>query len=134
MSDKIIGIDQLSEEGFQELQQYSDSQFHTILKLKEDIARLESENKSLKIMLEQNLPSIDLGIGISNEQLICETQIVLLKNLAVTRQLTMEESKKFQIFEEILAKYKVHKPNDPFSVTTLTDDELLKAAGTNDSN
>lgn len=132
MSKKTIDINQL-EEGFQELQQYSDTQFKLVLELKGTIARLESENKSLKTLLEQNLPAIslqvsDLGFGISSEQLICETQILLLKDLAVTRQLTMEESKKFQIFEEILSKYKSNKKEDPFSVSKMTDEELLKAA------
>lgn len=119
------------EEGFQSLQEYSDSQFHLISKLNEKVARLESENKSLKTMLESNLPSLgfnttDLSIGISSEQLICETQLVMLKDVAVTRNLTLEEAKKFQIFTDILLKVKASKkPGDEFGVARLTDDELI---------
>ncbi len=139
MSTNLTDINQI-EEGFQELQQYSDSQFRLINKLKEDVARLESENSSLRIMLEQNLPSVslstsDLALGISNEQLICETQLLLIKNNAVTRELTMEEAKKVQIFTEVLAKHKAgKKPGDEYGVAKMTDEELLKLAAINVGN
>ena len=128
------------EEGFQELQNHSDAQFKVITKLSADIARLESENHSLKIMLEQNLPSMalqigDLSIGISNEQLICEVQLNMLKDLAVVRELTMEESKKVQIFTDVLTKVKAgKKPEDKYNISKMSDEELLKAAAINVGN
>lgn len=134
MSD-ITGINQL-EDNFKELQQYSDSQFHLINKLNEQIDKLKSENESLKIMLEQNLPNItlqtsDLGIGISNEQLICETQLLLLKDSAITRPLTMEEVKKVQILTDVLMKCKDQKKHDPFGITKISDEDLLKVVDIN---
>jgi len=131
--DKLVSIDQM-EDGFKELQEYSDSQFHLITKLRDDVARLESENKSLKIMLEQNLPSIglkplDLSLGVSNEQLICEVQLTFLKDLAVVRELTLEETKKFQTFTEVLTKVKAgKKPGDELGISRMSDEELMKAA------
>jgi hypothetical protein len=121
------------EKGFNELQSYSDSQFSVIVDLQKEIARLESENKSLKSMLESNVPLLvqgsDLGLGISNEQLICETQIVMLKEIAITRQLTAEEAKKFQIFVDILQKYKKPEISDSeYSISKMSEEELLKAA------
>ena len=79
-------------------------------------------------MLEGNLPSLtfetDISLGVSNEQLICETQILLLKDAAVTRSLTMEESKKFQIFTDILEKIKSKKkPENPDE--DLSDNDLI---------
>lgn len=133
---KLTDINQM-EEGFKELQEYSDSQFHLITKLQENVARLEAENKSLKIMLEQNLPTIgnkplDLSLGISNEQLICEVQLTMLKDLAVVRELTLEETKKFQTFTDVLAKVKAgKKPGEEFGVARMSDEELLKAAAIN---
>ncbi len=131
VSDKKVQTIESLEEGFSELQNYSDAQFRLVIQLKTDIARLESENKSLKNMLESNITKLDfnvldLGIGIGNEQLICETQILMLKDLAVTRQLTMEEAKKLQIFTDVLLKYKKPTKEDPYSVEKMSPAELLK--------
>ena len=96
------------EKSFNELQSYSDSQFKSIVELKKQIKKLEEENSSLKKMLETtNLPSISIdGFGISNEQLICETQLTILKDKSITRELTYEEAKKFAIFTEVLDSLK----------------------------
>lgn len=121
------------EEGFTELQHYSDTQFKTIVELKENIARLESENTSLKLILEQNVQNLsldvtDLGFGISNEQLICETQISMLKERAVIAPLTLEETRKLEIYVNILAKYKSTKDAADISVKRLSDVDLIKIA------
>lgn len=130
--DNIMSIDQM-EEGFHELQKHSDSQFSELMSLKETIARLESENKSLKLMIDNNLPSLgnqitDLSLGISNQQLICEVQLTMLKDRAVIQELTIEEAKKLQIYTDVLAKCKQGKTPEEFSVSRMTDEELLKAA------
>lgn len=98
-------------DSFNDLQSYSDAQFKTIVELNKQIAQLKAENESLKLMLNENIPNIslqtsDIGIGISNEQLICETQILLLKNDAMFRPLTMEEARKLEIFSNVLEKVK----------------------------
>lgn len=119
------------ESNFTDLQTYSDAQFKTIVQLNQEIAKLKSENDSLKMMLDQNLPNIalqvsDLGIGISNEQLICETQILILKNDAMLRPLTMEETRKLEIFTNVLEKVK-RSTLDPIQVEVnkLSDIDLL---------
>jgi hypothetical protein len=128
VSGKTIGD---LEEGFQELQHYSDAQYKTISHLQQRIAQLESENNSLKVLVEQNLPALgmdtsNLVLGVSNEQLICETQLLNLKNVAVSRDLTMEETRKFQIFSDVLEKIKRKSPDeDEILVRKLTPAELL---------
>ena len=84
-------------------------------------------------MLEGNLPAIGINIpelnnlGISNEQLICEAQITLLKERAISRELTLEEAKKFQIYTAVLSQIRESKEDMPnISVQKLSDDELLK--------
>jgi len=115
------------EKSFNELQSYSDSQFKSILELKKQIKKLEEENKSLKSMLENNLPSLAVDmLGVSNEQLICETQITILKDKAVTRELTFEEAKKFAIFSEVLENLKKNAKSSDINVQKMSDDELLK--------
>jgi polyhydroxyalkanoate synthesis regulator phasin len=115
------------EKSFNDLQSYSDNQFKTIQELKKQIKKLEEENKSMKSMLENNLPALTFdGLGISNEQLVCETQITILKDKAITRELTFEEAKKFAIFTEVLENIKKASKNNDFSVQKLSDEELLK--------
>lgn len=121
------------EKSFTELQEYSDNQFRTIVELKKQIETQKQEIKSLKSMLEGNLPQLGINIpelnslGISNEQLICEAQITLLKERAVSRELTLEEAKKFQIYTTVLSDLKQNKEDMPnVSVQKLSDDELLK--------
>ena len=125
------------EKSFSELQEYSDTQFRTIVELKKQLENAKEEIKALKKMLENNVSHIaplTVGnvsniapLGISNEQLICETQLVLLKDRSISRELTLEEAKKFQIYTTILTE--IHKNNKEvpdLTVQKLSDDELLK--------
>jgi hypothetical protein len=120
------------EKSFNELQSYSDSQFKSIVELKKQIKKFEEENASLKKMMETNLPTLSFdGLGISNEQLICETQITILKDKAITRELTFEEAKKFAIFTEVLDSLKKSTQSSDVSVQKLSDEDLLKLVGGN---
>lgn len=115
------------EKSFNELQSYSDSQFKSIVELKKQIKRLEEENASLKKMMETNLPTLSFdGLGISNEQLICETQITILKDKSITRELTFEEAKKFAIFTEVLDNLKKNSKSSDINVQKISDEDLLK--------
>jgi len=115
------------EKQFSELQNYSDSQFKSIVELKKQVKKLEEENASLKKMMETNLPTLSFdGLGVSNEQLVCETQITILKDKAITRELTYEEAKKFAIFTEVLESLKKSSKNSDINVQKLSDEELLK--------
>lgn len=121
------------EKSFTELQEYSDTQFRTIVELKKQVESQKEEIKSLKALLEGNLPQLGInipelnGIGIPNEQLICEAQITLLKERAVSRELTLEEAKKFQIYTTVLANIRQSKEEVAnVSVQKLSDEELLQ--------
>lgn len=117
---------------FNDLQEYSDNQFRTILDLKKQIDALKIEKKQLQESLEKNIPVIsnnisNISIGITNEQLVCETQILLLKDHAVTRELTLEETKKFEIYTKVLENIKSKAPKQSDAhVEKMTDDQLLK--------
>ena len=115
-------------EDFINLQGYADSQFHVISDLQKKVAELEIENRSLKSMLGSMTPDLELGGTISNEQLICETQLVLLKDAAITRSLTMEESKKFQIFSTVLESLRHQHKGSDWNVKRLSEDELIRLA------
>lgn len=115
--DNIKDVSQLEKE-FTELQDYSSAQFSVIRKLQEKIDKLEAENKHLQTIVNEKAGLIQLGIsdiipGISKEEIICETQIELLKQDALTRPLTKDEVQKFQILSDILGNIKKSKkPED----------------------
>jgi len=49
---------------------------------------------------------LDIIPGITNQQLICEVQIKLLKDRAMVAELTKEEAQKLQIYVDILQSRK----------------------------
>jgi len=121
------------EKSFNELQEYSDTQFRTIIELKKQIDNLKEQNNLFKKQLEGNLPQLGINVpqfeslDVSNEQLICEAQITLLKERAISRELTLEEAKKFQIYTTVLENIRKKQEDVPnLTVQKLSDDELLK--------
>ena len=123
------------EKSFKDLQAYSDSQFRTINSLKKEIALLKEENANLRKSLESSVPNLTLQVtdlnplGISNEQLICETQIAMIKDIALTRQLSSEEAKKLEVFHKILNNLRANKEEVPdVNVEALSVDELVNLA------
>lgn len=130
-----MNIEEL-QENFESLRLYSDKQMMLVSDLKRQLETARSENESLKKMLEgsvqhMSLQVSNLGIGISNEQLICETQIALLKGRAMTQELTMEEARKLDIYYKILASIK-EKNKDVEDVTaSISEEDLIKLATVN---
>lgn len=118
------------ESSFKELQKYSDAQFQTVNELQKEIDRLNSENRSLKQMLEGSLPSLGFRpgqLGISNEQLICETQIFILKERATKGELNADEVRRFASLFEVLEKIKKAAQYTPdASIQKMSDAEILQ--------
>ena len=119
------------QENFESLQAYSDSQFNTIVDLKRQLETAKAENESLKKMLEGNVANMqlhvsNLGVGVSNEQLICETQIAILKTRAITQELTMEEARKLEIYYKILAAIKEKNKEAEDVTASISEADLLK--------
>lgn len=125
------------EASFKDLQEYSDSQFHTINSLKQELEKIKEENNSLKKIIEGNFPSLEFNpgnMGISNEQLICETQISLLKQRAMQQELNADEVRRFAQLFEVLEKIKKSVVNvDDVVVNKMSSEELLKLVVNNES-
>lgn len=124
------------QENFESLQLYSDKQFQEIVDLKRQIETARSENESLKKMLEGNVANMNLqvsnlGIGVSNEQLICETQIAIFKTRALTQELTMEEARKLEIYYKILAQIKDKNKDAEDVNASISEADLLKLVNIN---
>lgn len=123
------------EENFKSLQQFSDSQYKLIEDLTKKVNTLKAENDSLQQMLTGNLPNLEFGndghIGISNEQLICETQICLLKDKACKGELNADETRKFATFVDVLEKLRKNKSDKDMSLTKMSDVDILKLVVSN---
>tara|TARA_R110000868_G_scaffold70612_3_gene207296 strand:- start:906 stop:1331 length:426 start_codon:yes stop_codon:yes gene_type:complete len=104
-----------------ELKAFINSQFKQILQLTKQIKDLEtklSESKE-KVKQNNNLAVIsqstsldnplDLSIPAEDSKVIAQVQLKMIKELSFERELTLEEAKKVQIFNEIL-KVKEEKP------------------------
>jgi len=114
---------------------FSDAAYSTILELQNKLADLQQKNEHLVSLLRENtITAITVNhLNISNEQLICETQIALIKEKAITRDLNMEETKKFETFCKVLAEIKRINPDDTmYKVKSMSSEELLKLAESDD--
>lgn len=129
------------EEEFKSLQEYSDNQFHTIVSLKKQLDEALAQNNAMRVALEKkpkdtqelvrHIPNIDPS-GISNEQLICEVQIALIKEKAITRDLSFEETRQFVALTDTLLKLQQQKKTvENVNVKNISDDELLRLVSVN---
>lgn len=128
-----MSIDNMLEQfkDFAELKTYTESQSKTIIELNKKINKIEKENKELKLKLEdskkQNTIQENTSIvqNISNEEAICNLQLKLLNQTSLERELTMEETRKVEIFSKILAGLKSNKKDDGQEVLKNTDAATL---------
>jgi hypothetical protein len=95
--------------------------------LEAQIAQLIMENTQFKAL------NPTTTFDISDEETICVVQIALLKNLAMQRELTLEECKKTEIYCKVLKDIRSKVlPKDDDKIDGLTNDqllELMKSAG-----
>ena len=94
-----------------DLRAFSEAQQRTIIQLTKKIKQLEEEKDHLKGILETTapvLPSPQTNSVVtekfltSDQETICRTQLVKLREIALEREMTLEETKKVEIFSKIL--------------------------------
>lgn len=67
------------------------------------------------------------NIGITNEQLICESQIYILKERAMQKELNADEVRRFSILFEVLEKIKKSTENvQDIGIQQMSTEEILK--------
>lgn len=107
-------------------QQMIESQHKTI----NELCKLNEEYKEkithLEKLLTENVSITTLDPAqLKPEEIIAETQLNLLKQASFNRALTLEETKRVEIFHKILqARYKT--PVKDKEVTAMSVDELMK--------
>ncbi len=124
-------------EGFKDLTEvkaFAEAQTKTIIELNKKNKKLEEEVLHLKKILEDSTDIIsnqqgefnsDLILG-SDEETIAKIQLNRLKEVSFTRELTLEEAKRTEIFTKILALAH-NKPTKIFELSKdIGNEELLK--------
>jgi len=96
-----------------DLKAFSDAQQKTIVQLTKKIKQLEEEKEELRILLQDNKPienkienkppTIAEKFLTSDQETICRIQLMKLREIALDREMTLEETKKVEIFSKIIA-------------------------------
>lgn len=114
-----------------ELQEFCTSQQSLIIELSKKIKSLEDERNHLKTMLDSSIP-IYTSITISDEENISREQLSKLKTISSERELTLEETKKVDIFTKILISLSALNKDIDTSAKNMDSAELLQLMNKND--
>ena len=115
-----------------ELQAFASAQQRTILELNKKINAIEQENIKLKKTISSTeieaKKSEDKSIKahISDEQAICEMQLSILRDRSIEGELTLEESKKVELFAKLLLQLRNPDKKEETKVKGMNSDDLLK--------
>lgn len=117
----------------EEFKAYIEAQKKALIDASKKIKELEDLNKELQqqvtdlsseIAWDAKKDQYDPNIG--NSEMICLVEIEKLKHLTATRPLTLEESKKFSTYYDILTNLHQNKMNKEDPYKDIPSEELLK--------
>jgi len=107
-----------------ELQQYADAQYSTIITLNKKIYELSQKNEQLEHLLNQSPKQSPItlnDLGIPNEELIAYEQLRALKAHSAVRELSLEESRRVELYSKILTSLRSN--TDVVPITRVSKDE-----------
>lgn len=141
MSDDITNKILANFETVEDIKEYASSQYRTIITQSKKITELERKTEVLEVKLAEAEKKIAVSSSLSIEQpegqsdteTVCVVQIAMLKGLAMNKELTLEETKKLEVFAKTLQMIR-GKPTGESdkkkdSGTKLTTEQLLALAG-----
>lgn len=141
MSDDITNKILANFESVEDIKEYASSQYKTIIAQSKKITELERKTEVLEVKLAEAEKKIAVSSSLSIEQpegqsdteTVCVVQIAMLKGLAMNKELTLEETKKLEVFAKTLQMIR-GKPTGESdkkkdSGTKLTTEQLLALAG-----
>lgn len=125
----------------EELKKFAQAQHDMINQLTEQNKTLLIKNKDLEKLLSQNVVLVGKdtnliekqGIFSSEEEQICRDQLRVLNEISKERELTIEETRKVEIFSKILLSLKDNNKKPKSAVEKMDSASLLKLVESNDS-
>lgn len=123
MSDSF---DKMVEEftNYAELLEFSKAQHKTIVELTRKVNNLEKKLKNTnnsKLITKEDSEIL----RVSDEEIICRTQLNLLREIAMERELTLEETRKVDMYSKILIALNDKPKTIELKTKNMKDDELL---------
>src|SRR5574343_643734 len=122
-----------------ELQSFAEAQFKTIQELTKKVKRLEDENIELKkgfdgggSLIKKEDADFSKFLTSTDQETISKIQLNRLKEVSFERELTLEESKRVEIFTKILMMMEEKNKTLRVQSKRLDDAELLKLLETSD--
>lgn len=112
----------------EELQEFAEAQYKTIIDLSKKNSKLEAQIKSLKEenkkLSNDTTTNSEIIITGSDEEIIARSELKKLREYSLLRDLTYEECKKASEYVKILQTVKANKPKES-EVDNLKDADLL---------
>lgn len=129
-------IDKMAEQfnSVEEMKAYSNAQYKTILNQSKQIGQLQLENEKLKEEVAKLVKEATVGAATkslegsfqtSDEETTCVIQIAMIKQLAMSRELTLDETRKFEIFSKTLMSIRGKIEKTPEPTKAMSNEELL---------
>jgi hypothetical protein len=107
------------------------SQTKNINELRKKLEELSRQCETLTIentKLKALAPASSLDVAIPDEESICLVQLALLNNMSMQRELTLEETKKTEIYSKILIAIRAKKPEkEENTISNLSNEDLIAA-------
>jgi acetolactate synthase small subunit len=120
----------------EELQAFCRAQQKTLIDMTKKLKASDDEIKHLKKLLEGAVPVINapakIDLSSNDEEAIAREQLYLLKKLSSERELTLEETKRYEIFSKMLTTLKDKPKTIEATARNLSNDQLMAAMKTDD--
>ena len=117
----------------EEVQSYAKAQHNIISKLSSENTKLKEEVSHLKDMLTSTVPLIKENdrvdvLIVPDEEAIAKIQLEKIRELSFSRELTLEEAKRFEIFYKVLNSVRSTPKDVKSTVQKLNNAKLLELA------
>lgn len=121
----------------EDLQAFCKAQQKTLIDLTKKLKGSEDEIKHLKKLLEGAVPVINapakIDFSANDEEAIAREQLYLLKKISAEKELTLEETKRYEIYTKMLISLKEKPKTIDASSRTLSNEQLMATLKSSDS-
>jgi hypothetical protein len=116
----------------EQLQEFAQAQQKTIIQLSKKLQKSEDEKAHLEKLLASSVPLIrEEGKPLAekmlttSEEAICVMQLDKLRDISTARELTLEETRRVEIFSKILSTFRNMPKTIEIKSKQLSNEELL---------
>lgn len=117
---------------YEDLMSYCVAQDHALSNQSRKVMELEQELSYMKLLVNSQMPALEMDITKididgRDEHVIAQIEIQKLRKHSMVRELTMEETKRLEIYTKILSISPPKKEIEVFDASDLSTDVILNA-------